>query len=82
VAKCTDENGFSIVDDTIEIPTRSRTIEAAALHGHVAVSVSICSDLNCSPPQGLLSNHVAYILTPMIHNFKPDEHSVILADRH
>jgi len=55
-----------------------KSFEAAALNGQVATTVSLCSlDLSTMHFKGL-SLHVVFMLIPMIHNFKREQHGEIL----
>lgn len=80
VAKYTGGKGFDVVYDSIGGPNMLKSFEAAALNGHVTTTVSMCElDLTTPHFKGL-SIHVVFMLIPMIHNFKREEHGVILTD--
>ena len=80
VAKHTDEAGFDVVYDSVGGANLLNSFEAAALNGHVATTVSMCElDLTLAHFKGL-SLHVVFMLIPMLHNFKREEHAAILSD--
>lgn len=80
VAKYTDGAGFDIVFDSVGGENILKSFEAAALNAHVATTVSMCElDLTLAHFKGL-SLHVVFMLIPMLHNFKKEEHSKILED--
>ena len=56
----------------------AKSFEAAALNGQVASTVAMCElDLTLAHFKGL-SLHVVFMLIPMLHNFKREEHAEIL----
>lgn len=56
----------------------AKSFEAAALNGQIASTVSMCElDLTLAHFKGL-SLHVVFMLIPMLHNFKREEHAEIL----
>ena len=80
VAKHTDGAGFDVVYDSVGGANLLNSFEAAALNGHVATTVSMCElDLTLAHFKGL-SLHVVFMLIPMLHNFKREEHAAILSD--
>jgi NADPH:quinone reductase-like Zn-dependent oxidoreductase len=80
VAKHTDGAGFDVVYDSVGGANLLNSFQAAALNGHVATTVSMCElDLTLAHFKGL-SLHVVFMLIPMLHNFKREEHAAILSD--
>lgn len=80
VAKHTAGAGFDIVFDSVGAANLTNSFEAAALNGHVATTVSMCElDLTPAHFKGL-SLHVVFMLIPMIHNHKREQHGRILTD--
>jgi NADPH:quinone reductase-like Zn-dependent oxidoreductase len=80
VAKHTDGAGFDVVYDSVGGANLLNSFEAAALNGHVSTTVSMCElDLNLAHFKGL-SLHVVFMLIPMLHNFKREQHAAILSD--
>ncbi len=78
VAKHTDGAGFDVVFDSVGGANILNSFEAAALNGQVATTVSMCElDLTLAHFKGL-SLHVVFMLIPMLHNFKRQEHAEIL----
>ena len=78
VAKHTDSAGFDVVYDSVGGPNISNSIEAVALNGHVATTVCMVEmDLTTAHFKGV-SLHVVFMLIPMLHNVKREEHRVIL----
>ena len=79
VKKYTDGKGFDIVYDSVGGPNMAKSFEAATLNGHVASTVALCEfDLTQAHFKGL-SLHVVFMLIPMLHNVKREEHGEILA---
>lgn len=79
VAKHTDGKGFDVVFDSVGGSNMTKSFEAAALNGQVTTTVSLLElDLTPAHFKGL-SLHVVFMLIPMLHNFKRDEHGAILA---
>ncbi len=80
VAKHTGGAGFDIVFDSVGGGNLTKSFEAAALNGQVATTVSMCElDLTPAHFKGL-SLHVVFMLIPMLHNFRREEHAAILRD--
>ncbi len=78
VAKHTGGAGFDIVFDSVGGANLTNSFEAAALNGQVATTVSMCElDLTPAHFKGL-SLHVVFMLIPMLHNFKREQHAEIL----
>lgn len=79
VAKHTNDAGFDVVYDSVGGTNLLNSFEAAALNGHIATTVSMCElDLTLAHFKGL-SLHVVFMLIPMLHNFKREQHAEILA---
>ena len=80
VAKYTDGAGFDVVFDSVGGENILKSFEAAALNAHVATTVSMCElDLTLAHFKGL-SLHVVFMLIPMLHNFKREDHGEILEE--
>jgi len=80
VRKYTTDAGFDLVFDSIGGANLPNSFEAAALNGHIATTVSMC-ELDLSPAHFKgLSLHVVFMLIPMLHNFKREEHAAILSE--
>ncbi|MGL4399905.1 MAG: zinc-dependent alcohol dehydrogenase family protein [Luteolibacter sp.] len=80
VAKHTQSAGFDVVYDSVGGMNMLNSFNAAALNGHVATTVSMCElDLTVAHFKGL-SLHVVFMLIPMLHNFKREDHAEILRD--
>lgn len=80
VAKHTDGAGFDIVFDSVGGENLTNSFEAAALNGQVATTVSMCElDLTPAHFKGL-SLHVVFMLIPMLHNHRREEHARILRE--
>lgn len=78
VAKFTDGAGFDLVFDSVGGANMAKSFEAAALNGQVVSTVSMCElDLSVAHFKGL-SLHVVFMLIPMLHNYKREEHAKIL----
>lgn len=78
VKKHTNGGGFDVVYDTVGGENMLKSFEAAALNGQVATTVSLCKiDLSTAHFKGL-SLHVVFMLIPMLHNFKREQHGEIL----
>ena len=78
VAKYTDSAGFDVVFDSVGGLNMANSFEAAALNGQVASTVALVElDLSVAHFKGL-SLHVVFMLIPMIHNYKREEHAKIL----
>lgn len=80
VGKFTGGAGFDLIFDTVGGENLPKSFEAAALNGQIATTVSMCElDLNPVHFKGL-SLHVVFMLIPMLHDFKRNEHGAILTD--
>ena len=78
VAKHTNGAGFDVVFDSVGGANMANSFEAAALNGQIASTVSLCElDLSVAHFKGL-SLHVVFMLIPMLHNVKREEHAEIL----
>lgn len=74
----TGGSGFDIVFDSVGGANLAKSFEAAALNGQVATTVSMC-ELDLSPAHFKgLSLHVVFMLIPMLHNVKREDHAEIL----
>lgn len=70
--------GFDVVFDSVGGINMLNSFEAAALNGQVVTTVSLLEmDLTLAHFKGL-SLHVVFMLIPMLHNFKRDQHGDIL----
>jgi len=79
VAKHTGGAGFDVVYDSVGGANMAASFEAAALNGHVVSTVSMV-ELDLTPVHFKgLSLHVVFMLIPMLHNHKREEHGAILA---
>ncbi|TQV89420.1 zinc-dependent alcohol dehydrogenase family protein [Aliikangiella coralliicola] len=79
VAKHTDGAGFDIVFDSVGGANMINSFEAAALNGQIVSTVSLVElDLSLAHFKGL-SLHVVFMLIPMLHNQKRQEHAQILS---
>ncbi|MEM1108341.1 MAG: zinc-dependent alcohol dehydrogenase family protein [Planctomycetota bacterium] len=80
VAEHTGGVGFDIVYDSVGGANMANSFEAAALNGQIASTVSMCElDLTTAHFKGL-SLHVVFMLIPMLHGHKREEHAAILRD--
>ena len=78
VAKHTDGNGFDVVFDSVGGENLIKSFEATKLNGDIATTVSLLElDLTLAHFKGL-SLHVVFMLIPMLHNHKREEHGEIL----
>jgi NADPH2:quinone reductase len=78
VAEHTNGAGFDIVFDSVGGKNMLKSFEAATLNGHVASTSSMVEiDLSMAHFKGL-SLHVVFMLIPMLHNQKREEHGKIL----
>ena len=78
VAKHTAGTGFDLIFDSVGGANMANSFEAAALNGQIASTVSLCElDLSVAHFKGL-SLHVVFMLIPMLHNTKREEHAEIL----
>ncbi|MEM6911558.1 MAG: zinc-dependent alcohol dehydrogenase family protein [Verrucomicrobiota bacterium] len=70
--------GFDLVFDSVGGLNMSKSFEAAALNGQIASTVSLCEiDLTPAHFKGL-SLHVVFMLLPMLHHHRREEHAQIL----
>lgn len=80
VAKHTGGAGFDVVFDSVGGANLTNSFEAAALNGQIATTVSMC-ELDMTPAHFKgLSLHVVFMLIPMLHNFRREQHAEILRD--
>ncbi|MEM6379289.1 MAG: zinc-dependent alcohol dehydrogenase family protein [Bacteroidota bacterium] len=78
VNKHTNGAGFDVVYDSVGGENILKSFEATTLNGQVATTVSLCNiDLSLAHFKGL-SLHVVFMLIPMIHNYKREQHGEIL----
>lgn len=78
VAKHTGGAGFDLVFDSVGGANLTKSFEAAALNAQIATTVSMCElDLTPAHFKGL-SLHVVFMLIPMLHNYKREQHAEIL----
>ncbi len=74
----TNGAGFDLVFDSVGGPNMIKSFEAAALNANIVSTVSLCElDLTLAHFKGL-SLHVVFMLIPMLHNYKREEHAKIL----
>ncbi|REL28810.1 quinone oxidoreductase [Thalassotalea euphylliae] len=79
ISKYTDGAGFDAIFDSVGGPNLLNSFEAAALNANVATTVSLVElDLTAAHFKGL-SLHVVFMLIPMLHNHKREQHGEILA---
>jgi len=79
VDRHTGGHGFDVVYDSVGGANMSQSFEAAALNAQVITTVSMLEiDLTPAHFKGL-SLHVVFMLIPMLHNYKREEHGKILA---
>lgn len=79
VDKHTNGAGFDVVYDSVGGTNMINSFEAAALNGSIVTTVSMLElDLTAAHFKGL-SIHVVFMLIPMLHNHKREEHGSILA---
>ena len=79
VAKHTDGAGFDLVFDSVGGANMANSFAAAALNGQIASTVAMCElDLTLAHFKGL-SLHVVFMLIPMLHDFKREQHAMILS---
>jgi NADPH:quinone reductase len=70
--------GFDIVFDSVGGANMTNSFAAAALNGHVASTVAMVElDLTQAHFRGL-SLHVVFMLIPMLHNYRREQHAAIL----
>jgi len=80
VEKHTNAKGFDIVFDSVGGENLLNSFEAATINGQIATTTSMLSlDLLPAHMKGL-SLHVIFMLIPMLHNTKREEHGVILSE--
>lgn len=80
VAAHTDGAGFDLVFDSVGGANMTASFEAAALNAQIATTVSMLEiDLTPAHFKGL-SLHVVFMLIPMLHDHKREEHGRILAE--
>ncbi|MEM1261934.1 MAG: zinc-dependent alcohol dehydrogenase family protein [Pseudomonadota bacterium] len=78
VAQYTGGNGFDVVFDSVGGPNMTNSFAAAALNAQIATTVALLEiDLSPAHFKGL-SLHVVFMLIPMLHNVKREEHGQIL----
>ncbi len=78
VAEYTNGAGFDLVFDSVGGANLTKSFEAAGLNAQVATTVSLCElDLTLAHFKGL-SLHVVFMLIPMLHNHKREDHGKIL----
>ncbi|WP_417455262.1 zinc-dependent alcohol dehydrogenase family protein [Kiloniella sp.] len=78
VAQYTDGAGFDVVFDSVGGTNMLNSFEAAGLNGNVATTVAMTElDLTLAHFKGL-SLHVVFMLIPMLHNHKREEHKAVL----
>lgn len=78
VAKHTGGAGFEVVFDSVGGANMINSFEAAALNGQITTTVSLVElDLTPAHFKGL-SLHVVFMLIPMLHDHKREEHGAIL----
>lgn len=79
VAKHTNSEGFDVVFDSVGGVNMVNSFEAAALNAQIASTTSLLAiDLSMVHFKGL-SLHVVFMLIPMLHNKKREEHAYILS---
>lgn len=79
VSQHTNGAGFDVVFDSVGGINMANSFEAAALNGQVASTVAMVElDLTQAHFKGL-SLHVVFMLIPMIHDHKREQHGEILA---
>ena len=78
VSSYTKGEGFDLVFDSVGGENMTNSFEAAALNGQIASTVALVNlDLSVAHFKGL-SLHVVFMLIPMLHNVKREEHANIL----
>ncbi|WP_170402099.1 zinc-dependent alcohol dehydrogenase family protein [Ruegeria arenilitoris] len=79
VAEHTAGAGFETIFDSVGGPNMTNSFEAAALNGSIASTVALV-ELDLAPAHFKgLSLHIIFMLIPMIHNYKREEHGAVLA---
>jgi alcohol dehydrogenase len=77
-ARLTNGAGFDVVYDSVGGANMTASFNAAALNGHVVTTVSLVElDLSVAHFKGL-SIHVVFMLIPMLHDHKREDHGAIL----
>lgn len=80
VKKHTQNLGFDIIYDSVGEKNLLNSMQAAALSGAIATTLSMVElDLTLAHIKGL-SLHVVFMLIPMIHNIGREQHGKILAE--
>jgi len=80
VTRHTNGVGFDVVFDSVGGANLANSFEAAVLNGQVATTVSLLElDLTSAHFKGL-SLHVVFMLIPMLHDQKREEHGAILQE--
>lgn len=78
VQEHTNGAGFDLIYDSVGAGNLLNSFNAAALNANIATTVSLCElDLTVAHFKGL-SLHVVFMLIPMLHNHKREEHGEIL----
>ena len=79
VTKHTAGAGFEVVFDSVGGANMTNSFEAAALNANVTTTVSLLElDLTPAHFKGL-SLHVVFMLIPMLHDFRREQHGAILS---
>lgn len=79
VSEHTAGAGFDVIFDSVGGENLNNSFAAAALNAHVATTVSLLEmDLSQAHFKGL-SLHVVFMLIPMLHNHKREQHGAILS---
>ena len=79
VSKYTNDDGFDVIFDSVGGANLTRSFEAVALNGNIATTVAL-SELDLAPAHFKgLSLHIVFMLIPMLHNHRREEHGAILA---
>lgn len=80
VAKYTDGAGFDVVFDSVGGENIANSFAAAAFNAQIATTVSMLEmDLTPAHFKGL-SLHVIFMLIPMLHHYKREQHGEILTE--
>jgi NADPH:quinone reductase-like Zn-dependent oxidoreductase len=78
VDRYTDGAGFDVIFDSVGGANITNSFDAAALNGQVTTTVSLLEiDLTAAHFKGL-TLHVVFMLIPMLHNHKREDHGAIL----
>lgn len=78
VAEHTEGHGFDVIFDSVGGENMTNSFNAAALNGQIASTVAMVElDLTVAHFKGL-SLHVVFMLIPMLHNYKRQNHAHIL----